>query len=190
MNAGVSDVHVSPEWSFHSKQRHSRRRRITCILNGVTARSCFVALSVLIKFYWQRCANRSTDFNVILSFSHGDNEYLLETTQIGGIARPTVAPIIYSFQAFSLILFPLLNKNHNLVYSQLKATVPRFAYYRRLDDQAFDLRKRLFGLFGQIYFPIPVTCEYDDEDQVPPYRLYVVPSCQLSADSERPPFSR
>jgi hypothetical protein len=58
-----------------------------------------------------------------------------------------VAPIVDFFQAFLLILFPLFNKNRYLAYSQLKATVPRFAYYRRLDDQAFDLRMRLFWPF-------------------------------------------
>jgi hypothetical protein len=86
--------------------------------------------------------------STLFSSSHMDgNAYLLETTQIGRIARPTVAPIVDSFQTLFLILFPLLNKNHNLAYSQLKATVPRFAYYRRLDDQAFDLRMRLFWPF-------------------------------------------
>jgi hypothetical protein len=105
------------EWSFHSKQRCPRRRRTSYILIGVTARSSFVTLSILVKFHWHRRANRSTDFNDILSFSHGDNAYLLETTQIEGIARPTGAPIVDSFQAFSLILFHSLNKNYNLAYS-------------------------------------------------------------------------
>jgi hypothetical protein len=188
MDAGVSGAHASQALNgvFILNTRALDVDVPLCILIGVTARSSFVTLSILVKFHWHRRANRSTDFNVILSFSHGDNAYLLETTQIGGIARPTVAPIIGYFQAFSLILFPYSTRTTVWRPASSKLLYPASLTIRGLMIKLLISGRDCFGLFGQICSPIPAACENDDEDRVLPYRLYVMPSRQLSADSERP----